>query len=81
MFACSLRTAAALHQALELWYITHEPLLFLCIPAPPFLIRTEIHLHDLCQDLALALLLHSVDQLVEDPGAGDKLLALVHGRH
>jgi len=66
---CSLdlRTAAALHHTLVLWYITNKSLLLLCIQTPSILKRIKVHLHDLRQNLALAFLLDSVDQLVEDP--------------
>ena len=62
-----LRAAAALHSSVEPWNITTVALLFLTVPAPLIIEWRLSHGLDMLQDLALALLLNTIDQLIEDP--------------
>jgi hypothetical protein len=69
----SLRAAAALHHTFVLGHIAAEPLFLVGIPVPVLLEGVQVELHDLGEDLALALLFDAVDEFVENPGAGDEL--------
>lgn len=63
----SSRAATALHRTLDVRHITTESIFFLLVPAPRFFERIECHLHDTLKNVTFALLLHSIDQLVQDP--------------
>lgn len=69
----ALRAAATLHHALIFGYITTEALFLRLVPAPVLVEWIKIQLHDRREDIALALFLHTIDQLVEDPGTRDEL--------
>jgi hypothetical protein len=69
----TLRTAATLHHTFVLGHVAAEPLFLVGIPVPSFLEGVQVELHDLREDLALALLFDALDEFVEDPGTGDEL--------
>src|ERR1700742_1353404 len=70
---CCLRRAATLNRPLEHWHITTILPLYVCIPPPRILKRVQRHLHHSLQNLPLALILHAVDNVVQDPASGNEI--------
>jgi hypothetical protein len=68
------RTTATLHHTLVLGHIATEPLFLIGVPAPSLLEGIEVEFHDLRQNFALAFLFDTLNEFVEDPGAGDELV-------
>jgi hypothetical protein len=63
----ALRTARTLHGSLVTRHISTEPFLLFAIHTPLLLERVKSHVHDTIENLALSLLLHTLDQLIQDP--------------
>ena len=63
----SSRAATALHRTLDVRHIAAKSFFLFLVPTPGFFEGVEGHLHDSLEDVTLALLFHSVDQLIKNP--------------
>jgi hypothetical protein len=69
----NLRRATALHQALVLWYIASPFLFTLSIAAPALGEGVEVCFHEGRENFTVILLLNACDEVIKNPGSGDKL--------